>query len=48
MMGGDGSGEFEVQPPEELTSFADVGGMDKLKNEVRDTVGLMLQRPEEA
>src|SRR3954463_7793007 len=48
MMGGDGSGEFEVQPPEELTTFADVGGMDKLKNEVRDTVGLMLRHPEEA
>jgi hypothetical protein len=48
MMGGDGSGDFEVQPPEELTTFADVGGMDALKNEVRDTVGLMLQHPEEA
>jgi transitional endoplasmic reticulum ATPase len=48
MTGGDGSGEFEVQPPEELTTFADVGGMDKLKNEVRDTVGLMLRHPEEA
>src|SRR3954469_16183420 len=48
MMGVDGSGEFEVQPPEELTTFADVGGMDKLKNEVRDTVGLMLRHPEEA
>src|SRR3954470_2535376 len=47
-MGGDGSGEFEVQPPEELTDFSDVGGMDALKNEVRDTVGLMLQHPEEA
>src|SRR4051794_40901998 len=48
MMGGDGSGEFEVQPPEELTTFADVGGMDTLKTEVQDTVGLMLQHPEEA
>jgi transitional endoplasmic reticulum ATPase len=48
MMGGDGSGDFEVQPPEELTTFADVGGMDSLKQEVRDTVGLMLQHPEQA
>jgi transitional endoplasmic reticulum ATPase len=47
-MGGDGSGEFEVQPPDELTTFADVGGMDALKQEVRDTVGLMLEHPEEA
>jgi len=37
-----------VQPPEELTTFADVGGMDTLKQEVRDTVGLMLQHPEQA
>jgi transitional endoplasmic reticulum ATPase len=48
MTGGDGSGEFEVQAPDELTKFADVGGMDALKQEVRDTVGLMLQHPEEA
>lgn len=49
MMGGlDGSGIFEVQPPEELTTFEDVGGMENLKAEVRDTVGLMLQHPEEA
>ena len=48
MMGGDGSGDFEVQPPDELTTFADVGGMDALKQEVRDTVGLMLQHPEQA
>src|SRR4051812_38849269 len=27
MMGGDGSGNFDVQPPDELTNFSDVGGM---------------------
>jgi transitional endoplasmic reticulum ATPase len=53
MLGGlgmpsDGSGEFEVEPPEELSTFEDVGGMDKLKQEVRDTVGLMLEHPEDA
>lgn len=48
MGGGDGSGNFEVQPPDALTSFADVGGMDALKREVRETVGLMLQHPDEA
>ena len=46
--GGDGSGEFDVEPPEELGSFEDVGGMEALKEEVRDTVGLMLQHPEHA
>ncbi|HEX2044274.1 MAG TPA: AAA family ATPase [Gaiellaceae bacterium] len=48
MMGGDGSGDFDVQPPEELTTFADVGGMDELKQEVRDTVGLLLRHPDDA
>lgn len=53
MLGGmgmpsDGSGEFDVEPPEELSTFEDVGGMDKLKQEVRDSVGLMLDHPEDA
>jgi transitional endoplasmic reticulum ATPase len=48
MMGGDGSGDFEVQSPDELTTFEDVGGMDELKQETRDTVGLMLEHPEHA
>jgi transitional endoplasmic reticulum ATPase len=43
-----GGGEFEVEPPDELITFADVGGMEQLKRELRDTVGLMLQHPEEA
>jgi len=46
--GGGGGGGFEVQAPEELTTFADVGGMDAVKQEVRDTVGLILQHPEQA
>jgi transitional endoplasmic reticulum ATPase len=44
----DGSGEFEVQPPDRLPTFADVGGMERLKQEVRDTVGLVLRHPDEA
>jgi SpoVK/Ycf46/Vps4 family AAA+-type ATPase len=53
MLGGmgmpsDGSGEFEVEPPEDLSTFDDVGGMEKLKQEVRDTVGLMLEHPDDA
>ncbi|HEV3479859.1 MAG TPA: AAA family ATPase, partial [Gaiellaceae bacterium] len=47
-MMGDGSGDFEVERPEELIDFDDVGGMDALKQEVRDTIGLLLQHPDEA
>ncbi|MBA2616080.1 MAG: ATP-binding protein, partial [Actinobacteria bacterium] len=48
MGGGDGSGDFEVQSPDDLTTFADVGGMEELKEEVGNTVGLMLEHPEHA
>ena len=48
-MGGlGGGGNFEVLPPEELTTFEDVGGMHALKQEVRDTIGLLLRDPEGA
>jgi transitional endoplasmic reticulum ATPase len=43
-----GGGDFEVIPPDELTTFADVGGMDALKEEVRNTIGLLLQHPDDA
>lgn len=43
--GGDG---FEVQDPEELHDFDDVGGMRDLKAEVADTIGLMLEHPDDA
>jgi hypothetical protein len=46
-MGG-GSGNFSVEPPSELDDFDDVGGMDALKEEVRDTVGLVLEHPDDA
>ena len=45
---GGGSGEFDVEPPEELSTFEDVGGMEELKQEVRQTVGLMLEHPDDA
>ena len=48
MLGGDGSGDFTVQHADELTTFEDVGGMDELKEEVRDSVGLLLQHPDDA
>jgi transitional endoplasmic reticulum ATPase len=44
----DGSGNFEVVPPDELDTFDDVGGMDELKQELRSTVGLMLEHPDDA
>ncbi len=47
-MPSDGSGEFEVQSSDELTTFADVGGMETLKEEIRNTVGLMLEHPDDA
>jgi transitional endoplasmic reticulum ATPase len=42
---GGASGEFTVQPPDELVTFAKVGGMEALKQEVRDT---LLEHPGEA
>ncbi len=48
MGGGDGSGEFKVERPDGLPDFSDVGGMDSLKQEVANTVGLMLEHPEDA
>jgi transitional endoplasmic reticulum ATPase len=46
MMGG--SGNFNVEPPSQLGDFGDVGGMEALKQEVRDTVGLVLKHPDDA
>jgi transitional endoplasmic reticulum ATPase len=46
-MGG-GSGNFNVERPSDLGDFGDVGGMENLKEEVRDTVGLVLEHPEDA
>ena len=43
-----GGGEFEVEPPDSLEEFSDVGGMDRLKQELRDTVGLLLEHPDDA
>jgi transitional endoplasmic reticulum ATPase len=52
MMGGlggmGGGGNFDVEAPEDLEDFSDVGGMEKLKEELRNTVGLMLEHPEDA
>lgn len=44
--GGEAGGDLEVQTPK--TRFADVGGMETLKQEIRDSVGLMLEHPDDA
>ena len=46
LRGGGGGDELEVQRP--TVRFADVGGMEQLKQEIRDTVGLMLEHPDDA
>jgi len=46
--GGMGGGEFNVEPASELHDFDDVGGMESLKQEVTDTVGLVLDHPDDA
>jgi transitional endoplasmic reticulum ATPase len=46
--GGMGGGEFSVEPASELHDFDDVGGMETLKQEVNDTVGLVLDHPDDA
>ncbi|HET8606065.1 MAG TPA: AAA family ATPase [Gaiellaceae bacterium] len=37
---------FAVAPPQSLPSFADVGGMDGLKQEAKQTLGLLLAFPD--
>jgi transitional endoplasmic reticulum ATPase len=39
---------FTVKSPDELPNFKNVGGMEALKKEIRDTVGLMLACRDEA
>jgi transitional endoplasmic reticulum ATPase len=49
LVGPDGAGgELRVQPAGELPTFAHVGGMEALKRELRDTVGLLLRHPDDA
>jgi transitional endoplasmic reticulum ATPase len=48
LQGIDSSGGFDVEPASELHTFKDVGGMEDLKQEVRDTIGLLLKHPDDA
>jgi transitional endoplasmic reticulum ATPase len=48
LSGLDGTGNFQVEPAATLPTFQDVGGMEKLKQEFSDTIGLALQHPDDA
>ena len=48
MSGMGGGGNFDVEPPDHLDTFEDVGGMSALKEEIDDTIGLMLKHPDDA
>lgn len=39
---------IRVVPPSECETFADVGGLDDAKRKLRDTIGTILERPDEA
>jgi hypothetical protein len=41
-------GRFEVIPAGEMRGFESIGGMEALKGELRETVGLVLRHPKEA
>ena len=44
----DASDGFDVESATQLHTFEDVGGMEDLKQEVRDTIGLLLKHPDDA
>ncbi len=48
MSGMGGGGNFDVESPKDLDTFEDVGGMAELKEEIDDTIGLMLKHPDDA
>lgn len=39
---------LRVIPPQELETFADVGGLGEVKEQLRSTIGAILERPDEA
>lgn len=39
---------LRVIPPQELETFADVGGLEEVKEQLRSTIGAILERPDEA
>ena len=41
-------GELRVIPPQECETFEDVGGLEEVKEQLRSTIGAILERPDEA
>lgn len=41
-------GDVPIQSPQECESFADVGGLDDVKEQLRSTIGAILERPQDA
>lgn len=41
-------GSLRVVPSQELETFDDIGGLDDVKQQLRDTIGAILERPDEA
>jgi SpoVK/Ycf46/Vps4 family AAA+-type ATPase len=41
-------GTLRIVPPAELETFDDIGGLDEVKDQLRATVGAILDRPDEA
>ncbi len=41
-------GETQIIPPQELETFDDVGGLEDVKDQLRATVGAILERPDQA
>lgn len=39
---------IRVVPPQELETFSDIGGLEDVKEQLRSTVGTILERPDEA
>ncbi|MDQ1713719.1 MAG: transitional endoplasmic reticulum ATPase [Frankiaceae bacterium] len=39
---------LRVVPPQQLETFADVGGLEDVKEQLRETIGTILERPDEA
>ena len=45
---GIGSNQVRVVPPSACETFADIGGLEGVKRQLRETVGAILERPDEA
>jgi SpoVK/Ycf46/Vps4 family AAA+-type ATPase len=41
-------GSLRVIPPQELEMFAEVGGLEEVKEQLKSTIGAILERPDEA